>query len=138
MNTYKIPRGSMSQGEYYNYVSSIPVIWVGKIEFQTDYNNQTTTIDGTMEGFELITSFTPAPIPQAPISKLEFRNRFTMNEKAAIYTAAKTSVAIQVWLEDLAAASEVNTSHVQTIAGVQALEQAGLIGAGRAVQILGA
>ena len=77
------------------------------------------------------------PVIRAPLSVLDFRNRFTHAEKVAIYTAAQSSVEMQVWLADLAAASEVNLSHDLTISGVNRLETAGLIGVGRAAQILG-
>ena len=76
------------------------------------------------------------PEIKQPISVLDFRNRFTQDEKIAIYTAAKQAVAIQVWIEDLGAAKDVNVTHDQTIAGVNALESAGLIGVGRAAEIL--
>jgi hypothetical protein len=79
---------------------------------------------------------TPAPEIKQPISVLDFRNRFTQDEKIAIYTAAKSVVAIQVWIDDLASAKDVNVTHDQTIAGINALESAGLIGAGRAAEIL--
>ena len=77
-----------------------------------------------------------APEIKQPISVLDFRNRFTQDEKIAIYTAAKQVVAIQVWIDDLASAKDVNVTHDQTIAGINALESAGLIGAGRAAEIL--
>jgi hypothetical protein len=80
----------------------------------------------------------PAPVQEVkpPLSVLDFRNRFTQAEKIAIYTAAKSVVAIQVWIDDLASAKDVNVTHTQTIEGINALESAGLIGAGRAAEIL--
>lgn len=80
----------------------------------------------------------PAPVLQHKenLSVLAFRSRFTDAEKIAIYTAAKTNVQVQIWLDDLMAASDVNLDDSRTIAGVQALEAAGLIGAGRAAEIL--
>lgn len=81
------------------------------------------------------------PEPEAPaikpsLSVLQFRSRFTDAEKVAIYTAAKTEVLVQIWLDDLMAASDVRTDDPRTIGGVQALEAAGLIAAGRASEIL--
>ena len=37
------------------------------------------------------------------ISKVAFRNRFTLAEKVAIYTAAKTDVVVQIMLDDISA-----------------------------------
>lgn len=80
----------------------------------------------------------PAP-PTAPknaITVLAFRSRFTQAEKQAIYTAAKTSVDVQIWLDDLAVATEVILDDARTMAGVQAMESVGLISAGRSAEIL--
>jgi len=84
--------------------------------------------------------FTP-PIADEPaavtaITLLAFRNRFTMAEKQGIYTAAETVVDIRVFLDDIAAASEIDLTDPQTIAGVQALEAVGLITTVRATEIL--
>lgn len=72
------------------------------------------------------------------LTRLAFRNRFTPAEKVALYTAAESSAQIKIYLDDLAAATFVDPERPDTIAGVQALETAGVIGAGRAAEILGA
>ncbi len=84
-----------------------------------------------------------------PLAVSQFRNRFTEAEKQAIYAAAASSIAIRVWLDDLAAVTVVldpadptivlagvQLDNPRTIAGVQGLEAAGLIAAGRAAEIL--
>lgn len=69
---------------------------------------------------------------------LDFRNLFTIEEKRAIYIAAAQYVDIRIWLDDLAVVStQVDTEDPRTVAGVQGLESIGLIGAGRAAEILG-
>jgi hypothetical protein len=69
---------------------------------------------------------------------LDFRNLFSLAEKRAIYTAAAQYVDIQIWLDDLAVVStQVDTEDPRCVAGVQGLEAIGLIGAGRAAEILG-
>ena len=72
-----------------------------------------------------------------PISRLDFRNRFTDVEKHNIYAAAKVSVDIQIYLDEIAIAEDVDLTNARTVAGVHALEAAGLISAGRADEILG-
>jgi hypothetical protein len=75
------------------------------------------------------------------LSVLEFRGRFTQEEKRAIYTAAETVIDIRIWLDDLMAVTEaegVDTTDERTVAGVQGLEEARLIDKGRALEILGA
>ncbi len=81
--------------------------------------------------------------PQQPqqkrvLTRLAFRNRFTPAEKVALYTAAASNVQIKIYLDDLAAATFIDVERPDTIAGVQALEAATIIGAGRAAEILGA
>jgi len=74
------------------------------------------------------------------LSVLDFRDRFSIEEKRAIYTAAADVVDVRIWLDDLASVTPengVDTADARTIAGVQALEAVGLIAAGRAQEILG-
>lgn len=70
------------------------------------------------------------------LTKLEYMNRFTDSELATIYTAAKTVVSVEIWLEKFKLASEINLDDPYTIGGLQAMEAAGLIGVGRAAEIL--
>jgi len=80
----------------------------------------------------------PMPIPLMIISKLEFRNKFTFNEKAAIYAAAETNVAIKVWLDDLASCEQVDLLSTQTQQGLQFLVSVGLLSEARKAEILNA
>ena len=82
--------------------------------------------------------FPPEPVVpvNTRLTRLEFRNRLTSTEKEAIYTAAETSVAIRIWLDDLAAAEYIDLADAATIAAVNGLESLTLIGVGRADEIL--
>lgn len=84
------------------------------------------------------TTFTapPAPAPVRTLTKLQYMNRFTDSELAGIYTAAKSVVQVEIWLEKFKLASEVNLDDTATVAGLQAMEAAGLLAAGRAAEIL--
>lgn len=70
------------------------------------------------------------------ISPLAYMNRFTDSELATIYTAAKTVVAVEVWLAKFNRAQYIDLDDASTIAGLNAMESAGLIGSGRASAIL--
>lgn len=72
------------------------------------------------------------------ITKLAFRNRFTAAEKTALYTAAKTNVDIQIYLDDVNAATFIDLQRPDTRAAVHGLESLGLLAAGRALQVLDA
>jgi hypothetical protein len=80
-------------------------------------------------------TFTPVR-RELVISRLDFRNRFSMNEKLAIYTIGETNVAAKVWLDDLAAAGYVSLEDERTIAGVNWLVSAGILTQQRADEIL--
>jgi len=81
------------------------------------------------------------------ITKLAFRDRFTMAEKVSMEIASldnpgaamalrQQAAALRVNLADTAAAVFIDLSHAATRSGVQALEAAGLLGVGRALEIL--
>ena len=84
-----------------------------------------------------------APLPDTAaepasrvLTKTQYMNRFYDQELINIYSAAKVSVAVQVWLERFNAATEIDLDSPNVITGLQAMEAAGLIGAGRANEIL--
>ena len=70
------------------------------------------------------------------LTKLEYMNRLTDAELAGIYTAAKTTVQVEIWLDKFKLASEINLDDPYTVGGLQAMEAAGLIGTGRSMEIL--
>jgi len=70
------------------------------------------------------------------VSKLEFMNRLTQEELIAIYTAAKTSVQIEIFLAKFnVAPDEIHLDNPELIASLTAMESAGILAAGRAAQI---
>lgn len=77
----------------------------------------------------------PEPTPRV-LTKLAYMNRFQDAELAAIYSAAKVVVQIEVWLEKFRASEYIDLSDPVTIGGLQALEAAGLLAEGRANEIL--
>lgn len=81
-----------------------------------------------------IFKFSTPPSPE--LTKRAFRGRFTLAEKAAIYTAAETDVMIKVFLDDIQAAEFISVTDQDTIDGVNYLESQGLIAGGRGVEIL--
>ena len=91
-------------------------------------------------------AFAPAGFTQPPgaaqgktrITRLALRQRFTMVEKATLYTVAATpqGVALRVFLDDLASSTYVDLSRADTIAGINYLAAAGLITTARAAEIL--
>lgn len=91
---------------------------------------------------------TPAPESRR-ITRLAFRNRFTLAEKTGLELASidnpaadmptrQQSAMLRAYLADVAAASFIDLARPDTRAGVQVLETAGLLAAGRAAEILDA
>jgi hypothetical protein len=81
------------------------------------------------------------------VTVLAFRNRFTQAEKVAIDLASiddpassaqqrQFAAMLRVMMTDLSVAKYVDLARADTIAGVQALETYGVIGQGRAAQVL--
>lgn len=74
--------------------------------------------------------------PVKKITKLALRNRFTLNEKVTLETAAESSALLRSWISDFNVSTYVDLNRPDTQAGIQYLETAGLISAGRANEIL--
>lgn len=83
-------------------------------------------------------TFEPPPPPAGPriLTHLQYMNRFTMTELRNIYTAAKSVVDVEIWLDKFKMATDVNLDDPVTIAGLQAMEEANLLEPGRAATIL--
>lgn len=79
-----------------------------------------------------------APAPPAPAvwTKLEYLRRFTQDERVAIRSAAKVSPALEDYMELLALATDVRSDDPDIMGALTMLEAAGLIGTGRAQEIL--
>lgn len=135
MNTYLIPRENRTQQAYYDYCTALPWVFAGDRSLSIDLPLERVTVDGTISGFEQITLPAAPPKPFV-VDKTNFLERFTDAELATILTVAKTNVAIEVYVKRLNEAPTVDLTAPRTVSGVQALESYGLIGAGRAAQIL--
>ena len=85
----------------------------------------------------------PPPPPEVPLTRLGFRLLFTFAERMAIDNAVQGGMSnlefamLKTMLKDFDSAQDVLLSNTDTIMGVQFLEEIGLIGEGRAEEILG-
>lgn len=92
----------------------------------------------TQPTWALATPDVANPPASRVVTKLEYLRLFTQEERVAIRTAAKANAVLEDYMELLALAEIVDLSDADTVAGVNALEMAGLIAPGRAQEILGA
>jgi hypothetical protein len=79
----------------------------------------------------------PVPAPRL-LTHEQFIRRFTPAEWEAMTAAARASTAMDAWMRRFTLATVVSLDDPATAAGVQALELAGILAAGRADEILGA
>ena len=73
---------------------------------------------------------------ESRLTHLAFMGRFTDAELIGIYTAAKSSVVVEIWLDKFKLAADVDKTDARTIAGLAGMESAGLLAVGRAAEIL--
>ena len=80
----------------------------------------------------------PEPVIIYPktITRLAFRNLFTMSEKLAIYQAAETNLQIKIWLDDLSNAEYVDLNDIRIQQDLQGLVALGLLTELRKEEIL--
>ena len=144
--------------DLYGWYTSTPI--AGRSTDIAPVNLSETITDGEMRanftGYEWVDLPYQAPAPAPPpvpepqrITRLAFRNRFTTAEKVALEIAAldnpaaamparAQAAALRASQADLAAATFVDLQRADTRAGVQMLEAAGLLAAGRVLEILDA
>lgn len=90
---------------------------------------------------------TPNPVESTKLTRLEFRSRFTLQEKAAIDLASLdnpqepteqrlVAATLRAMLADQAVAEFIDIGDESTIAGVQYLAQVGLLTEKRAQEVL--
>lgn len=78
----------------------------------------------------------PTLVPHRIITKLAYMNKFHDDELVSLYTAAKSIIQIEIWLEKFKVSENIDLDDPRTIGGIHALEVNGLIGPGRAAEIL--
>lgn len=88
------------------------------------------------DGFFPVPPEPPTPQPPDELNKIDFLRLFTQAERIAIRAAAKVNPVVEDYQAMLDAASVIRLSDPDIQDGVPDLEEAGLIGPGRAAQIL--
>lgn len=83
-------------------------------------------------------NLTGAYVASDSITREAFFDRFTNTEIASIYQAANASADLFAYVKKLEMNPTVNTKNADVVNGLALLEQVGLLGAGRAAEILGA
>lgn len=73
---------------------------------------------------------------EVPLTRKQFLDRFSAAEYAGIKAAVEINATLDFYWQKLMVAESVYLTNAETVAGVNLLEQAGLIAAGRAAQIL--
>lgn len=137
MPTYIVTR-KLDGVEIYRYQADAPVEWVG-MEFAA--HDHTEYVEPSIED-----AAPPAPT-SVKITELAFRRRFTRGERIVLEISAlddpaapmeqrAIAASLRADDKDVQAATYIDLMRSDTRAGVMALEQYGLIAAGRALVIL--
>jgi hypothetical protein len=139
MNLYIVTRNS-DNVVVFRYTAEEPIEWVG-FEFATHTHTAHAPPAPPPEP--------PAPVAARLVTRLAFRNRFTPAEKVAIELAGldnpsapieqrALAATLRVNQQDVAVAQFIDLSREDTRMGVMQMEGLGLLGAGRALEILDA
>jgi hypothetical protein len=78
----------------------------------------------------------PAPDYGTKISRLALKLRMTATERKTIRAAAETNADVYDLMDLLSDSTYIDLTRPETVQGIQTLEAAGLLGAGRADEIL--
>lgn len=70
------------------------------------------------------------------LTGLQYMSRFTQEELEKIYGLADVNLAVRVWVKMFERADVVDLDDARTVTGLQRLEAAGILGKGRAAEIL--
>lgn len=126
MPTFSVVNKATNQ-EVYRYAADAAIEWAG-MEFAT---HDHVLVPGAPDA-------TPTTVygGRRILSKLEFLELFTPTERKAIKTARNVSEDLDDYLYLFELAEEVNLDSASTQGGVALLEAGGLIGAGRAAEVL--
>ena len=111
--------------EVYRYTSDEAIEWKD-MEFATHTH---------LPAVETVDVVQPV-ITERKISKLDYMELFTDNEMVAIFTAAKASPLVEIWLEKFRLSEFIDLADPRNADGLYALESAGILGQGRALEIL--
>jgi hypothetical protein len=97
-----------------------------------DEDAMTYAPDWTLEDAPAI----PDPNYGSRISRLAFKLRMTANERKAIRSAAESNADLYDFMDLLSDSTYIDLTRAETVGGVNSLETAGLLGPGRADEIL--
>ena len=109
----------------YEYQSDQPIEWSGMAFAEFDHIDHIERADQTAQQGGPRT-----------LTKLEYLRRFTTDERVSIRAAATQNPVLADYLALMELAQEINTGDADTVAAVTMLEQAGLLAAGRANEVL--
>lgn len=124
---------------YYAQITNGVVTAVTETAEQIDAANMIAigSLDSSMLGQSYSAGvFTPAAPVAVPWTKKEFLLKFTPEEYAAIKAATLVDATLDYYWTLFNVAAEIVKTDPVTIAGINELESAGLIGPGRAAEIL--
>lgn len=80
--------------------------------------------------------FVTVDAPKQPLLPFEFKNRFTLEEHAALIAASASDAVLAAFLDRVNTAPVIRLDDAQTIAGVQYIVAKGLVSSARGGEVL--
>jgi len=124
-NMFHIPLAGYRTDEELKEIGILPVLCDQYCNMATHemvnpvYNigEDSVSVTYTVQSLKKQTRFTPR----------EFRQRFSMDEKVAIYELARESVLVQIFVDDMNTADIIDIEYSETIEGMTVLNSAGIL-----------
>lgn len=112
--------------EVFRYQAAAPIEWNG-MEFATHTHAVHSVSDDQMPSL---------PIIRMTWTQTQWKRRFTQEERLAIRQASESNARLADYMDLMNGAEEIANDDPDTVAALNLLEQVGLIGEGRAQEIL--
>ncbi len=128
---YPIPAGGSTLAVRYGLVNGVVTdMYPGKAD-----SDVITALHATSQAQVTVLEAQHNP-PATVVTRLAFMELFTPDELEAIYTAAKTVVSVEVYMDKLKVSDMIDLTDSATATGISKLQTAGLLTANRASAIL--
>lgn len=136
---WKLARAQEREAAGWATLAEVDVVLAERESIRRSSNAAEVALDALTDVVS-VQSFTWSVDVQVPaprrLTQTKFAERFTDAELQAILSAAAASAALNGWWKKFELADDINLDDPATRAGVQALEFAGVIGVGRAAEVL--
>ena len=124
-NLFNIPLAGYKTDEELKEIGILPVLCEQSCNQST--HEMVNPIYNIGEDSVSVTYIVQSLKKQTLFTPREFRQRFSMDEKVAIYELARVSVLVQIFVDDMNSADFIDIEYSETIEGMTILNSAGIL-----------